>query len=196
MKSSTSWAIALLAAAVGAAGGYWYGLRTQSNAYAERAMARAAALASTNAPGNTPAPGNTNGLFSATLDDLRGQSIKLASYQGKTLIVNFWASWCPPCIAEMPDLSRFYTDHGSNRIQMLGIAIDNPTAVRNFLKDHPVSYPVLLGGMNGADLSTELGDAQGGLPFTVVIDEQGRVVYQHLGQTSYDALQTIVSGNP
>jgi thiol-disulfide isomerase/thioredoxin len=196
MKFSASLAIALLAAAVGAAGGYWYGLRTQSDADAERVMAGAAALASTKAPGEIPAHGNTNALFSATLDDLRGQSVKLASYKGKTLIVNFWASWCPPCIAEMPDLSRFYTDHASNRIQMLGIAIDNPTAVRGFLKDHPVSYPVLFGGMSGAALSTELGDAQGGLPFTVVIDGQGRVVYQHLGQTSYDALQTIVSANP
>ena len=196
MKSSTSWAVALLAAAIGAAGGYWYGLRTQSDAYAERAMTRASALASTDGPAVTATPGNTNALFSATLDDLQGQPINLAKYKGKTLIVNFWASWCPPCIAEMPGLSRFYTDHASNRVQMLGIAIDNPSSVRNFLKDHPVSYPVLLGGMDGTDLSTKLGDGQGGLPFTVVIDQHGRIVYQHLGQTSYEALQTIVSGNP
>ena len=195
MKSSTSWAIALIAAAIGAAGGYWYGQRTQSDANAERALAKAT-LAPTNGPAVTATPGNTNALFSATLDDLQGQSINLAKYKGKTLIVNFWASWCPPCIAEMPGLSRFYTDHASNRVQLLGIAIDNPSSVRSFLKAHPVSYPVLFGGMDGTDLSTELGDGQGGLPFTVVIDQHGRIVYQHLGQTSYEALQAILAGNP
>ncbi|MDE2323376.1 MAG: TlpA family protein disulfide reductase, partial [Betaproteobacteria bacterium] len=87
-----------------------------------------------------------------------------------------------------------YKDHAGKGVEMVGIAIDNPTAVRHFLEQHHVSYPVLLGGMGGADLSTKLGDSQGGLPFTVVIAPSGSIAYQKLGQTTYAELQDHLPG--
>lgn len=123
-------------------------------------------------------------FFSYKLTDLQGKTIDLANYKGKPLIVNFWASWCPPCIAEMPELSAYYAKNAPKGIQMIGIAMDNPTAVRKFLADHPVSYPVLFGGMDGVTLSQLLGNKNGGLPFTAVLDANGDMAYQHLGQTT------------
>ncbi|MGE0073030.1 MAG: redoxin family protein [Thiomonas sp.] len=131
-------------------------------------------------------------FFADHLADLQGQNVDIARFRGKPLIVNFWASWCPPCIAEMPDFSRFYTQNKDKGIQMIGIALDNPTAVREFLQAHPVSYPILLGGINGVALSASLGNKQGGLPFTIVLNAKGDVVFQHLGKTSFDELQDAV----
>lgn len=188
MKNTTSWILVLLIGVIGAAGGFWFGSRASTRSDAERLIT---AATQPPAPAETmiPAPDAVQTLFATALDDLAGKAVKLDRYKGKTLIVNFWASWCPPCIAEMPELSRFYQEHGSKNIQMIGIAIDNPTSVRNFLKTHAVSYPVYLGGMGGTDLSAKLGDNQGGLPFTVIITPDGRITYQKLGQTSYTELQ-------
>lgn len=132
-------------------------------------------------------------FFADKLDDLQGKSVDLSQFRGKPLVINFWASWCPPCIAEMPDFSAFYLKYKDKGVQMVGIALDNPTAVRNFLEQHPVSYPILLGGMNGFALSASLGNKQGGLPFTVVLDAKGDVVFQKLGRTSLDELEAAVA---
>ncbi len=189
MKQPKIWAVAILLASVGIAGSDWATNRHDSRRAAERALASVTQLAPAADAANQPAPGDTKALFASSLDNLAGQSVRLSQFKGKTLVVNFWASWCPPCIAEMPELSRFYKDHAGKGLEMVGIAIDNPTSVRHFLTEHHVSYPVLLGGMGGADLSTKLGDSQGGLPFTVVIAPDGSIVYQKLGQTSFAELQ-------
>lgn len=184
----------MLIASVGIAGGSWLTIRQVSRDAAERTLDSIAQLAPSADAANRPAQGDASALFASSLNNLAGQSVKLSQYKGKILIVNFWASWCPPCIAEMPELSRFYKDHAGKGVEMVGIAIDNPTAVRHFLEQHHVSYPVLLGGMGGADLSIKLGDSQGGLPFTVVIAPNGAIAYQKLGQTTYTELQDHLPG--
>lgn len=133
-------------------------------------------------------PASISQFFAAKLTDTSGQTIDLSTFKGKPLVVNFWASWCPPCVAEMPELSKFYEQYRAKGVQMIGIAIDNPTAVKQFLQRHPVSYPVLFGGMDGPALSQALGNKNGGLPFTVVIDAKGDIVFQHLGQTNVQQL--------
>lgn len=132
-------------------------------------------------------------LFNGNFADPQGNAIDLSRFRGKPLVLNFWASWCPPCRAEMPDFSKFYQENAAKGIHLVGIAIDNAAAVRQFLAEHPVSYPIVLGGTRGMDLSSRLGDGEGGLPFTVVLDSEGKVVFRKLGITSPEELEAIAS---
>jgi len=118
-----------------------------------------------------------------------GQVMKLSAFQGKPLVINFWATWCPPCIEEMPLLDAFYQQNSSNGWQVVGLAIDQPSRVRQFLTQHAVSYPVGLAGLTGTALGTQLGNDQGGLPFTVVLDAQSGLKARKLGKLSEDDLK-------
>ncbi|OIQ77198.1 thiol-disulfide oxidoreductase ResA [mine drainage metagenome] len=129
-------------------------------------------------------------LFAATLPRAEGGDFALGTLRGRLLVVNFWASWCPPCIAEMPGLSQFARQHPE--VQLVGVAVDDAKPVHDFLQRSPVSYPVLVAGDRGIDLIDALGDVQHDLPYTVVIGADGRVVAQHLGRIDPEALQRLV----
>ena len=111
-----------------------------------------------------------------------GGSLVLAALRGRPLLINFWATWCPPCIEELPLLSSFYNENKANGWQLLGLAVDRPDPVVRFLAKTPVSFPVGLAGMEGVELTRELGNAAGGLPFSVLFDAQGRMHDRKLGQ--------------
>ena len=111
-----------------------------------------------------------------------GTTLALASLRGRPLLVNFWATWCPPCIAELPLLSAFYTEHKANGWQVLGLAVDKPEPVARFLAQTPVSFPVALAGLQGANLTRELGNTAGGLPFSLLFDASGQLRERKLGQ--------------
>ena len=136
-------------------------------------------------PGNDPVPAD---LWTLRLDRPEGGALELASLRGKPLVLNFWATWCPPCLREMPALDRFHQAWGPKGWQVVGLAIDGPTPVRGFLARTPVRFPIALAGLDGTDLVRALGNASGGLPFTVVIDAGGRVRQRKLGETSFDEL--------
>jgi thiol-disulfide isomerase/thioredoxin len=110
-----------------------------------------------------------------------GGELKLATLRGKPLLLNFWATWCPPCVKEMPMLDAFYQAQRARGWQVVGLAVDSPTPVREFLKRVPVSFPIGLAGMEGSELSRALGNPNGSLPFTVVLNAKGEVVVQKLG---------------
>ncbi len=129
-------------------------------------------------------------LWAMEFDMPDGQVMKLSAFQGKPLVINFWATWCPPCIEEMPLLDAFYQQNLSNSWQVLGLAIDQPSRVRQFLTQHAVSYPVGLAGLTGTALGTQLGNEQGGLPFTVVLDAQGGLKARKLGKLSEDDIKS------
>ena len=123
-------------------------------------------------------------LLDTPLQDVAGKSKTLAPYKGRILVVNFWASWCGPCVAEMPELVRLHDTYARKGIQFVGIGVDSQQNVQSFLKKVPVDYPILVSGFGGADLARNLGNAAGALPFTVVIDANGVVRSTKLGQVS------------
>ncbi len=168
-------AVAVLAVGLGVAAEHW--LRRGANG-AETAQTAADNVAAS----STPASGAVAQLLSAPLRDVGGNPQTLAPYKGHVLVVNFWASWCGPCVAEMPELVRLHDAYGGKGIQFIGIGVDSAQNVQNFLKKVPVDYPILVSGFGGADLARSLGNAAGALPFTVVIDANGVVRSTKLGQ--------------
>jgi thiol-disulfide isomerase/thioredoxin len=128
-------------------------------------------------------------LWAAEFDTPEGQILKMQDLQGKPLVINFWATWCTPCIEEMPLLDAFFRQNASKSWQMVGLAIDQPSRVRQYLSQNAVSYPIGLAGMTGTNLGRLLGNAQGGLPFTVVLDGKGGVIQRKLGKLSKEEIQ-------
>jgi thiol-disulfide isomerase/thioredoxin len=108
--------------------------------------------------------------------------LALSGLKGSPLVLNFWATWCPPCVEEMPLIDAFYRENQSKGWQVVGLAIDQPSRVRSFLNQSAVSYPVGLAGMNGSEFGKILGNADGSLPFTVVFDAQGQLIFRKIGK--------------
>ena len=130
-------------------------------------------------------------LRSATLVDLAGKPRQAAEWEGQILVWNFWATWCTPCREEIPLLIAAREKYGPSGIEIVGIAIDNAAKVREFSSSLNISYPILLAETSGLDLMRTLGNSSGGLPYTVVIDRQGNLVYRKLGafrQADLDAV--------
>jgi thiol-disulfide isomerase/thioredoxin len=114
--------------------------------------------------------------------DLEGRAVTLpGTYAGRPILINFWASWCAPCVKEMPELQRFSAGQGPNGVQVVGIALDDPAAVRAFLQRVAVSYPILLDAPGPADASVRLGNPKGVLPYSVLVSADGRLLKQRIG---------------
>lgn len=131
-------------------------------------------------------------LLNLELPDLGGAEQSLAQWRGKVLVVNFWATWCAPCRAEMPNFIRAQAEHGPNGVQFVGIAVDQVDNARQFAHDLGVNYPILIGGYGAIELSRVLGNSAGALPFTIVVDRQGNVVYTHLGAVTEPQLDQLL----
>ncbi len=114
--------------------------------------------------------------------------LPMQTFAGKPLLLNFWATWCPPCVEELPLLDGFYIKNSSNGWQVLGLAVDKESAVQHFLKQAPVRFPIALAGMAGIELSKTLGNFSGGLPFTVVLGSAGQVLHRRMGRISTEDL--------
>ena len=126
--------------------------------------------------------------------NLQGGMLRMSSMRGRSLILNFWATWCPPCIDELPLLSDFYQENSSNGWQVLGLAIDQLDSVAKFLAHSPVSFPVAMAGKTGIDMTRSLGNLAGGLPFTVVFGSDGVVAHRKMGRISPGDLRSWVAG--
>jgi thiol-disulfide isomerase/thioredoxin len=115
--------------------------------------------------------------------------VNTAEWQNRVLVVNFWASWCPPCVEEMPALSDLQDEFASKNVLFVGIGIDTPSNIRQFLETTLVSYPIVMGGLQGSKIGKALGNTQGALPYTVVINTKGKVTNTKLGKINEDELR-------
>lgn len=133
-------------------------------------------------------------LAGAVFDTPTGAQLDLGALEGKLAVVNFWATWCPPCVEEMPELDELYHNQlKAQGIEMVGIAIDSPSAVKSFLEKTSVSYPIVMAGYGGTELAKRLGNSGGGLPFTIILDKDGNVLLKKAGRVQ---MQTIVDALP
>lgn len=131
-------------------------------------------------------------FFAQQLEDTDGKMHALSQWQGKTLIVNFWATWCAPCVEEMPELTALQTELAPQGIQILGLGIDNPSNIREFAAKYKISYPLYIAGMTGTELSRQFGNQAGGLPFTVIIGPNGDIKKTYLGRLKMEQLRADI----
>lgn len=129
-------------------------------------------------------------VYRIQADDLNGQPQSLQQYQGKPLVLNFWATWCPPCVQEMPELDELSRLHPD--VQFVGLAIDTQRNVQRFLADVPVGYDLYVTGHRGVQMMKNLGNKPGGIPYTVVLQADGSVAEQILGQINQAKLDQIL----
>lgn len=128
----------------------------------------------------------------AELEALDGSLRTLSDFDGRPLLINFWATWCPPCIEELPMLDALHARSGDAGLQVIGIALDDPDEVRKFLAEVPVNFPIYLAQPGAVDLSTTLGNARSVLPYSVLIDAEGRIAKRKFGAFSEASLNEWV----
>jgi thiol-disulfide isomerase/thioredoxin len=133
-------------------------------------------------PGSSGLSSETVAFWGSVLETPEGQALPLQRFSGQPLLVNFWATWCPPCVEELPLLNRFYLEQRTKGWNVLGIAIDQPSAVRAWLAKKPLAFAVGMAGLQGTELSKSLGNQSGGLPFSLVFAKSGAVLHQKSGQ--------------
>ena len=137
--------------------------------------------------------GAADRLWTLSFQTPQGASLPLASLKGRPLLLNFWATWCPPCVEEMPLLDAFYRQNAAKGWQVLGLAVDQPSAVRAWLQRVPVTFPIGLAGLEGTELAKSLGNEEGGLPFSVVFGPAGEARERRMGRVRESDLQAWVA---
>jgi len=128
-------------------------------------------------------------LFAASFPDANGNMQALSQWRGQVLVVNFWATWCPPCREEMPELSRLQEKYQTRGLRIVGIATDDAGKLREFVQQNPVSYPLLAGDSEASNLAAAMGNNQSVLPYTVVIGRDGKVLASYFGLLDIPALE-------
>ena len=127
-------------------------------------------------------------FWSLQLARPEGGELVLAQFRQRPLLINFWATWCAPCVRELPEIDRFAREHAPRGIAAIALAIDGAVPVREFLRRTPLTLPIGLAGTDGSDLLRKFGNHQGGLPFTVLLGADGQVEKRKLGEISHAEL--------
>ncbi|KNE75819.1 Cytochrome c-type biogeneis protein ResA [Candidatus Burkholderia crenata] len=131
-------------------------------------------------------------LWKTQLQNAAGTQQALASFKGKPIVLNFWASWCGPCVKEMSTLAALHREYEKKGITFIGLGVDSEKNVNAFLQKVPVDYPIYVAGFGGADLARSFGNNAGALPFTVVIDAKGVIRSTKLGEVDPKELKATL----
>jgi len=121
----------------------------------------------------------------------QGGELLIKTMAGRPLLINFWATWCPPCVEELPLINAFYQENKANGWQVLGLAVDKVSQVNAFLNKTPLAFPVGMAGFGGTELSRSLGNLTGALPFTIALDAKGNILLRKMGQVTAGELQLL-----
>jgi thiol-disulfide isomerase/thioredoxin len=147
-------------------------------------------LASCSKPSEPPQLTDAETRFwQQTFPTLPDGTLATASLKGKPLVLNFWATWCPPCVEELPLLNTFYAENKAKGWQVLGLAVDQVAPVTRFLVQNPLTFSIAMAGFAGTEVSQSLGNVSGGLPFTVVFGAAGNVLHRKMGRLNADDLR-------
>ncbi len=133
-----------------------------------------------------------NVLMNASFTDINGQQQALRQWQGKIIVLNFWATWCPPCREEMPELSAMQDQYKKQNIVIIGLSTDDLNKTKDFIKSAPVNYPILAGDMEAMSLAETLGNNRGILPYTVIVDANGTIVKAFFGRVNQALLEKTI----
>ncbi len=143
-----------------------------------------------NAATANPVIGQTRPEFA--MMDIEGNIRNIKDWDGQVVLLNFWATWCPPCLREIPDFIEVQRELADHDFQIIGIAVDNETDVRDFVSTMSMNYPVMAGEMEAIELSQRYGNSIGGLPFSAIIDKNGKITHTITGELSKDRLKSIL----
>lgn len=127
------------------------------------------------------------------LPDLSGNQHNISEWRNKILIINFWATWCPPCRKEIPDFIALQEQYAAKGLQFIGIALEDREPVAEYAAATKINYPILLGGDNGFTLAHQLGNSVDAVPYTIVVDRQGQIIHQHPGEFSSKQILDIIT---
>lgn len=168
----TAW-LAILVAWAAAIAGLWVGSRGNDSGPASDPLA-------------------VQALTKSSFKDLSGQTRTLESLSGSVRVINFWATWCPPCREEMPTFSKIAAKYADKGVNFVGIALDDLPKVQAFSRDTPVSYPLWLADVSAISLTVPLGNSTQALPFTAILDRQGKLILTRLGRLSEGELEAVL----
>ncbi len=131
-------------------------------------------------------------FFSSGLPDVKGDMQPFSQWKGNVLLVNFWATWCAPCQEEIPEFIQAQEAYRDKGLVLIGIAVDQSDRVASFSRDFGINYPVVVGDLDAFALAEAMGNPQGSLPFTVILNRSGEMVYSHLGRIKIDEIEKII----
>ncbi|WP_262965960.1 TlpA family protein disulfide reductase [Methylobacter psychrophilus] len=126
------------------------------------------------------------------LPDVEGNQHNISEWQGKIRIINFWATWCPPCIKEIPEFIALQEQYAAKGVQFIGIAIDDQESVEKYLASTKINYPILIGEVNGIALAHQLGNIVDAVPFTLIVNQQGQIIHRQPGEFSREQIMAII----
>jgi peroxiredoxin len=135
---------------------------------------------------------NTTTLPEFSLPDLSGHQHAISEWQGKVLVINFWATWCPPCRKEIPHFMALQEQYKVLGLQFIGIALDDQELIDEFIATNQVNYPILLGGNKAIILARQLGNSIDAVPYTVIVNRQGQIIHSHPGELSKEQILDVI----